>query len=94
MTKSGPSIIRLPITTPILEKIRVALDRSSHPHKLALWAIACGSFFFLASSDLENCCLNWRDASTLLHLSPGGTLQLDSQANPTMLKVHLKKVKM
>ena len=69
MTKSGPSIIRLPITTPTLENIRVALDRSSHPHKLTLWAIACVAFLgFFRLGEL-------RDTSTLPYLSPGVILQ-------------------
>lgn len=45
MTRGVPARLRLPITAPILEQMRVTLDRSSHPHKIALWSIACMDFF-------------------------------------------------
>ena len=73
ITKSRPSKIRLPITAPILEQIRVALDRSSRPHKVALWSIACAAFF--GFSGLASCCRSQRDAVTQPHVFLGVMLQ-------------------
>ena len=40
-----PKRIRLPITTRLLRQIRSALDSSSNPEKIVLWAVCCTAFF-------------------------------------------------
>ncbi len=69
----------------------MALDRSSRPHKVALWSIACAAFFgFFRFGELlleseRRCdsatCLSWGDVA------------VDCQVNPVMIKIHLKKSK-
>ena len=45
MLRGAKSRIRLPITATVLDQIRQWLDRSAHPDKVVLWAIACCAFF-------------------------------------------------
>ena len=49
LLKASPPRVRLPITAQLLSKIKSALEGSSHPEKLALWAVSLARPF-LASS--------------------------------------------
>ena len=40
-----PGKIRLPITTGLLQQIRLALDSTANPEKIVLWAVCCTAFF-------------------------------------------------
>ena len=89
--RNTPPKVRLPITTPVLERIQTALDRSSHPEKVLIWTVACITFFGffrLGELLLETA----RDYSPALSLS-WGDVAVDNQQEPTMVKIHLKKLK-
>ena len=89
--KATPSSVRLPITSTVLERIRTALDRSSHPHRTLLWAIACTAFFgFFRLGELLLDSPGSFNAATSL---AWGDVAIDSQTEPTKVKIHLKKSK-
>ena len=90
--EKGPvTLVRLPITVPILRRIREALDGSSHPHRKVLWAIAAVAFFgffrlgeLLPEKGSENntaLLLTWSDIS------------VDRRDNPRVVRIHLKRSK-
>ena len=37
--------VRLPITAPLLARMQVTLQQSSHPERVLIWAVACLAFF-------------------------------------------------
>ena len=86
-----PACVRLPITALVLNRIREALQTSSNPNRVVLWAIFCLAFF------------GFFRLGELLLQSPGtfnpsvdlawGDIAMDSLSEPRMLKVHLKKSK-
>ena len=81
--------MRLPITAPILEGLRSALDGSSHPQKIPLWAVACVAFFgFFRLGELLPESTTAYVPSTSLSW---GDVAVDSQDNPTMVRIHLKR---
>ena len=86
-----PSRIRLPITAGLLGRIRTALDHSSHPEKVLLWAVCCTAFFgFFRLGELlldSSAAFNLRS-----HLA-WGDVSVNDQAAPTVVKIHLKQSK-
>ena len=91
MQSGRQSRVRLPITASILAQMRTALEASSHPHKVALWAIACTAFFgfFRLGELLPTSVRSFSPATDLAW----GNIALDNRENPTMVRVHLKKSK-
>ena len=43
--RSHPSRVQLPITAPLLRRIKHELESTSHPERIVLWAICCAAFF-------------------------------------------------
>jgi len=86
-----PSRNRLPITAAVLERIRVHLATTSHPHKELLWGISCTAFFGFfrlgellpASTSVEQdtAVVKWSDVS------------VDKRERPTMIQIHLRRSK-
>ena len=92
LRQGAPAKIRLPITAPLLLRIKHHLESSSHPCKLALWAICCTAFFgFFRLGELLLDTQVAFDSST--HLA-WGDIAVDNPTNPTMLRVHLKRSKL
>ena len=91
LVKGTPSRIRLPITAPVLDQIRRALDRSVHPNKVVLWAISCAAFFgfFRLGELLPETANSFRPATDLAW----GDIAVDNPSNPQMVQIHLKKSK-
>lgn len=83
---------RLPITPPILRKIRSVWDGRAGEHDIVmLWAACCLAFFgFLRAGELTIPSDSAYDPST--HLS-WGDLAVDAPENPTVLSVLLKASK-
>ena len=91
LMKGSQARIRLPITSHLLRQIKQALDRSSHPAKLVIWAVASTAFFgFFRLGELlldsaqvfnESTCLSWGDVA------------VDNRSAPSMIQIHLKKSK-
>ena len=82
LEKGTQSSIRLPITGTILNRIRLALDNSCHPHKVPLWAIAATAFFgFFRLGELLPESSRTFNPSTSLSW---GDVAVDSQDNPTL----------
>ena len=87
----SPSRTRLPVTASVLERIRVQLNSSCHPHKELMWAVACTAFFgffrlgeLLPGStalDQHTAVIRWSDVA------------IDSRENPAMVKIHLRRSK-
>lgn len=78
--KTTPSRIRLPITAPVLDLIRRAIDRLVHPNKVMLWAISCAAFFgfFHLGKLLPETAKSFRPATDLLW----GDIAMDNPSNP------------
>ena len=91
LLRGTPSRIRLPITAPVLDQMRRALDHSAHPNKVVLWAISCTAFFgfFRLGELLPETAKSFRPAADLAW----GDIAVDNPANPQMVRVHLKKSK-
>ena len=91
LVKGTPSRIRLPITAPVLDQMRRALDRSVHPNKVVLWAISCAAFFgfFRLGELLPETANSFRPATDLAW----GDIAVDNPSNPQMVQIHLKKSK-
>ena len=85
LARNTPPKVRLPITAPVLERIRAALNSSSHPQKVLIWTVACVAFFgssgWLSEEYNPAVSLSWGDVA------------VDNQEKPTMAKIHLKKSK-
>ena len=83
---------RLPITPPILRKIRSVWDGRAGEHDIVmLWAACCLAFFgFLRAGELTIPSDSAYDPS--MHLS-WGDLAVDAPENPTVLSVLLKASK-
>ena len=69
-----------PITAPVLDLMRRALDRSVHPNKVVLWAISCAAFFgfFHLGKLLPETAKSFRPATDLLW----GDIAMDNPSNP------------
>ena len=91
LAKNIPPRIRLPITTPVLEQVRVALDQSAHPQKVLIWAVACVAFFgfFRLGELLPESAGAYNPATSL----SWGDVAVDNPERPTMVRIHLKKSK-
>ena len=83
--------VRLPITPPLLRQICRCLEATMHSERVVLWAICSLAFF--------GC---FRLGELLLESSPSfdrrrhlawGDIAVDDQANPRMLRIHLKQSK-
>ena len=83
--------VRLPITPPLLRQICRCLEATMHSERVVLWAICSLAFF--------GC---FRLGELLLESSPSfdrrrhlawGDIAVDNQANPRMLRIHLKQSK-
>ena len=84
------SRVRLPITPAILLKIHQHLRSSAHPHRLVLWAISASAFFgFFRLGELLPDSTVFDPAS---HLT-WGDVAVDSNANPNMIQIHLRRAK-
>ena len=83
--------VRLPITIPILRKIRLELNSSSDPNRALTWAVASVAFFgFFRLGELL---LDRESAYTqTTHLS-WGDVAADSRETPSVLRIHLKRSK-
>ena len=91
LMKGSQARIRLPIMSHLLWQIKQALDRSFHPAKLVIWAVASTVFFgFFRLGELlldsaqvfnESTCLSWGDVA------------VDNRSAPSMIQIHLKKSK-
>ena len=83
---------RLPITPDILRKLRESWERDSHNHdNIMLWAACCTCFFgFLRSGEVT--VPSMREYDPEGHLSEGD-VALDSQKNPSVVRVHIKASK-
>ena len=83
--------ICLPITARVLGKLKEALDKSTHPQRILLWAVACSAFFgfFRLGELLPEKATPGNPATSLTW----GDVTIDDAAAPTMVKVHLKKAK-
>lgn len=91
LTKGPTARIRLPITVSILHRIREALDCSSHPHKIVLWAIASTAFFgFFRLGELLPEKATVPDPALAFTCSD---VAVDSQENPQAIRIHLKRSK-
>ena len=91
MMKGSSPRIRLPITAHILRQIHADLVRTSNPNRTALWAIACTAFFgFFRLGELLPESAGAFNPSTSL---AWGDIAVDSQVNPSMVRIHLKKSK-
>ena len=90
-TSGPPSRTRLPITAAVLGRIWGHLEPASHPHKDLLWAIACTAFFgfFRLGELLPESATKWDPSGSILW----GDVAVDSQENPTMFKIRLKRSK-
>jgi len=86
-----PPRIRLPITAPILEQIRTALDQSTLPQKTLFWKVAATAFygFFRLGELLLDSSVSFNPASSLAW----DDVTTDNVTCPTMVKIHLKKSK-
>ena len=91
LMSNNPAKVRLPITAPLLKRIRKALDQSSYPQKVVIWAVACTAFFgfFMLGELLPETAGAY---SPSLSLS-WGDVTVDSQEKPRMVKLHLRKSK-
>jgi len=91
LAKGPRSHIRLPITAHLLRQIKLALDKSSHPAKLVIWAVASSAFFgfFRLGELLCNSAGEFNEATCLAW----GDVAVDSQTAPTMIQFHLKRSK-
>lgn len=89
--RQRPSHIRLPMTAKILRDVKSELERSNHPEKVAMWAVACVAFFgFFRLGELLLCS---RDTfNPQLHLS-WGDVAVDVTTQPTMIRCRLKQSK-
>ena len=76
---------------PRFSQNKIALDKSTHPQKILLWAVACTAFFgFFRLGELRPesssafnpaTSLTWEDVA------------IDNPNSPSMVKIHLKKAK-
>ena len=91
LQRQAQTRVRFPITAPILDRIRATLDSSAHPHKVLLWAVACTAFFgfFRLGELLPESTASISPATTLMW----GDVAIDNPAEPTMVKIHLKRAK-
>lgn len=89
--RGPPSKIRLPITAQLLNQLRDALDGSSHPEKVLLWAVGCTAFFgfFRLGELLLDSATSFNPAT---HLA-WGDIMVDNEANPQIVQVHIKQSK-
>ena len=91
MLNGTPSRVRLPITAHVLGRIREVLISSQHPERVLLWAISCTAFFgFFRLGELLVDSLEAFNPATGL---AWGDVAVDSESNPTMIRIHLKKSK-
>lgn len=91
LENNTPPKVRLPITAPVLEQIRSALNKSSHPQKVLLWAVACVVFFgFFRLGELLQETERAYSPSTSLSW---GDIAVDNQEEPTMVRIHVKRLK-
>lgn len=83
---------RLPITPDILQKLRESWEKDDHNHDhIMLWAACCTCFFgFLRSGEVT--VPSSREYDPEGHLSEG-YIALDSQRNPSVVRVHIKAAK-
>ena len=83
---------RLPITPPLLRKIKEVLnDEASIPDVKMLWAACCLRFFcFLRSAKLTAPSIDSYDSSVNLCLSD---ISVDNPASPAIMKVQIKQSK-
>ncbi len=89
--KGPPSRLRLPITAAVMERIRAQVQRSDLQRKELLWAICCTAFFgfFRLGELLPESQASISPTRSLMW----GDVAVDSNKNPTMVRVHLKKSK-
>lgn len=86
--KGSPPRIRLPITIRMLEAIQQALQASTSPDRIVIWAISATAFFgfFRLGELLLDSPANFSPATNLAW----GDVAVDSHTNPRMIQFHLK----
>ena len=91
MQQGTSAQLRLPITPPLLRRIKQTLDATRHPNSQLLWAIACTAFFgFFRLGELL---LESQSAfSQTLHLA-WGDVAVDNPQTPKMVRFRLKQSK-
>ena len=83
--------IRLPITAPILRRIKGELERTAHPESRVLWAVSCTTFFgFFRLGEIL--LASQAQFNPQLHLA-WGDMAVDNPQSPTIIKFHLKQSK-
>lgn len=86
-----PRRARLPITAPILRRIKQQLERGAHRDRCVLWAVCCTAYFgFFRLGELL--LPSAASFNSRLHL-PWGDVAVDSQQTPRMVRFHLKQTK-
>ena len=89
--RGTPAKTRLPITAHLLSQIKGVLDTSTHPERVAMWAICCSAFFgFFRLGELLM--VSPAEFNTAIHLA-WGDVAVDSVDNPQMIQIHLKQSK-
>ena len=91
-TKGTPSSrVRLPITPPILDRLREHWQTTEHPNKLCLWAVAtlCFAGFFRLGELLPS---SIQQAGTGAGLQ-WGDVTVDDAQTPSMVRTHLRRSK-
>ena len=83
---------RLPMTPSLMKKLRSSWEKDSQSHNnIMLWAACCMAFFgFLRAGEITVPSLKEYDPDG--HLS-AGDVALDSQTDPTVVRVHIKESK-
>ena len=90
--KAKPTLIRLPITSTILLKIRAVWEKDAKDFdKIMLWAACCTCYFgFLRSGEV--CVPSAKEYDSSAHLSIGD-ITVDSHEKPSVLSINIKASK-
>ena len=85
------SRLRLPITAPVMERIRAHLVSVDIAHKELMWAVCCTAFFgfFRLGELLPESRAKINPAASLMW----GDVAVDSREKPSMVRFHLKRSK-
>ena len=87
-----PTKLRLPITTQIMQQIKVFLLKSPHDYNsILMWAVCCTAFFgFLRCSEFT--VPKEQDYNPTVHLSYAD-VAVDCKKDPQILQIHIKQSK-
>ena len=91
LSQGSPSKVRLPITAPLLRRIKGELQRTANQERHVLWAVCCTAFFgFFRLGELLQS--SGAEFNPRLHLS-WGDMAIDNHQAPRMVKFHLRQSK-